>query len=180
MKRSLGILAVLLALTLSAGAALAKDMGGKKGLGYESTLGGVRGIDFLYYLNDHMALEGVLGLEYVSVSSASPMKFMFAPGFRFNFLRAKDANVGIGVRANIGYANEDYAGKSTTHFNLEAPLILEYFLSNNFSIHTEVGLLVDFVPKDFDVLGTGNPKDSTALKLGVPSLGGGLGATFYF
>jgi hypothetical protein len=184
MKRLLGGLAVLLMLTFAAPGAGAKDLPGKFGLGYVCTLGGVPGLDIQYYVTRFIGLEAVLGLDYVSASDFSPLAFKMSLGGRFNFARAKDANLGVALRANIGVSNADYfknkaVTEGSVHFNLEIPLIAEYFLSNHFSVFTQVGLLIDFVPKKGAVL-TGGTPETTEVHFGIPGLQGLLGATFWF
>ncbi len=186
MKRLLGGLLMLVALTFAAPVSQAKDMQGKFGLGYVCTLGGVPGLDIQYYVNRFIGLEAVLGLDYVSASNLSPLAFKMSLGGRFNFARAKDANLGVALRANIGVTNSDYmkakvagATEGSVHFNIEIPLIAEYFLSNHFSIFTQFGLLLDFVPKKGAVLTNGAP-DTTEVHFGLPALQGLLGATFWF
>ncbi len=185
MKRLFGALAVLLMLSFAAPVASAKDLPGKFGLGYVTTLGGVGGLDIQYYVSRFIGLEAVLGLDYISASNVSPLAFKFSLGGRFNFARAKDANLGVAIRANVGIANKDYmaayrgGADSAVHFNLEIPLIAEYFLSSHFSVFTQVGLLIDFVPKNGPVL-TGGAADTTEVHFGIPGLAGLLGATFWF
>lgn len=184
MKRLIGGLAMLLMLTFAAPGAFAKDLPGKFGMGYVSTLGGVGGLDIQYYVTRFIGLEAVLGLDYISASNVSPLCFKMALGGRFNFARAKDANLGVAIRANIGVANKDQMSlsggtDSSVHFNIEIPLIAEYFLSNHFSIFTQVGLLIDFVPKNGAVL-TKGAADTTEVHFGLPALQGLLGATFWF
>jgi hypothetical protein len=200
MRRILGGFAILSLLMFATPDLSAKDLAGKFGLGYESTLGGVSGLDLLYYINRHLALEGVLSMDYVSADPDSPMIFGMTLGGRYNFARAKDANLGLGVRVNIGYGNSDRSkilyGKtedeSIVHFNIEVPIILEYFLSNHFSISTKVGLLIDVIPEKGPVLTPGGvyqetllkedtgSGDTTRISFGAPGLIGALGATFYF
>ena len=194
MRRILGGFAILSLLVFASPDLSAKDLAGKFGLGYESTLGGVRGLDLLYYVNRHLAIEGVLSLDYVSAAEESPMVFGMTIGARYNFARAKDANLGLGVRANIGYGNADRTkvatggadDESIVHFNFEIPIILEYFLSNHFSLSTKVGLLIDLIPEKGAVLHPTNAYnmttggDTTRIAFGAPGLMAALGATFYF
>ena len=186
MKRLLGGLAMLMMLTLAAPGASAKDLPGKFGVGYVRTLGGVGGLDLQYYVTRFIGLEAVLGLDYVSASNLSPVAFKMALGGRFNFARAKDANLGIALRANIGVTNAAYfkqsnplATEGSVHFNLEIPIIAEYFLSSHFSVFTQFGLLIDFIPKNGAVLTSGSP-ETTEVHFGLPALQGLLGATFWF
>lgn len=188
MKRLLGVILTASLIALAAPAAQAKDMPGKFGLGYVETLGGVRGLDIQYYVHRHFGLEAVLGLDYISSKDLSPMAFKMSIGGRYNVARAKDANFGVGLRANIGVGGKDYITVNypeianpelSVHFNLEIPLIFEYFLSNHFSIFTQVGLLIDFVPEKGAVL-TDGAAGTTEVHFGATSLSSLLGATFWF
>lgn len=188
MKRLLSVLLVVSALIAAAPVASAKNLGGKFGLGYTETLGGVRGLDIQYYVTQYLGLEAVLGLDYISSEKLAPLTFKMALGGKFNIARAKNANFGLGLRFNLGFANADYftaklssgeAERGSTHFNVEIPFFFEYFLSNHFSLHTQLGLLIDIIPKDGAVLTGGSP-ENTEIHFGMPGLMGSLGATFWF
>jgi len=59
-------------------------------------------------------------------------------------------------------------------------MFFEYFLSNHFSIFTQVGLLIDFVPEKGSVLTPNASPGTTEVHFGATSLQGLLGATFWF
>ena len=70
-------------------------------------------------------------------------------------------------------------------FNLEFPLIIEYFLSESFSVSVSSGFLLAFIPAEGAVLtpkgnGGGTVPKTIAVGIGAGSITGSLGAVFYF
>ena len=190
--KKLGLLVcALAAMILFAISASAKDMNGKFGVGYDSTLGGVSGLNVKYYIGD-FALWGTLGLDiFAPKSGDNPIGFNFAAGGIFNFARAEQVNLGFGARIDLGYKNKTAMGKADSSFqvNIELPLIMEYFFTDHFSIHTGVGIVVVIVPEKGCTLTpsrspmgitSAQPVQGWGIGIGNGGLLGNAGATFYF
>ena len=174
---------------LFAGTASAKDMTGRFGLGYDATLGGASGLALTYWATNALGIDATIGFALVSTDADTmPMGFMFSLGARYNIARAKDVNLGFGLRVSLAFLNEDAHGTSTFHANIELPLIVEYFFSNHFSINLATGITLAIVPEDGAGLTSlpigGLPNAGTAKDFGLAFGNGGLfgsaGFKFYF
>jgi hypothetical protein len=185
--KKLAVLTTALAL-LVATSAQAKDLGGKFGLGYEATLGGVQGLSLSYFVTHALAIDVLLGLQFVSPDSGDSLfGFNAAIGARYNFARAKDTNLGIGLRVDLGFANKAAMGGADSSFqaNIELPLVVEHFFGEHFAITLATGLTVEIVPEKGQVLTPMGTKLTTPAKgFGLAFFNGGLmghaGFKFYF
>ena len=155
--------------------ASAKDMSGKFGVGFDQTLGGVTGLNLRYFIGD-FCIRGVIGVDFFRPSGGdSSVGVDFALGAMYNFGRTDVVNVGVGVVVDLGWRNqaamsqtrlrcehEIVNGKDTgaqictqeqvggsgssIQFNVEVPIVVEYFFSDHFSIHLGTGLVFVIVP----------------------------------
>lgn len=185
--RKLATLTAAVALLLAT-SAQAKDLGGKFGLGYEATLGGAQGLSIAYWVTHALAIDALLGFQFVSPDQGdSKMALDFAIGARYNFARAKDVNLGIGLKVDLAFLNKAAAGgaDSVFHANIELPLIVEYFFSEHFSINLATGITVEIVPEKGKALTPMGTRIATGGKdFGFAVFNGGLfgsaGFKFYF
>lgn len=205
MRRS--IIVVLALLTLASPAS-AKDMNGKFGVGYTQTIGGVGGFSFRYWATRSIGLELDFGLSFVnSDGDRSTTEFVAAVGLFYALVQHRSTNLLIGVRGDIGFRSQpaastpvlvadgiDNQSASTTseasggilQFNLEFPLMVEYFFTDTFAINLTVGIVLIFVPDGgttvLNTLGPGTvaATDTFAVGIGAGGLLGSAGFTFYF
>jgi len=185
--RKIAVLTTALAL-LVATSANAKDLGGKFGLGYEATLGGVQGLSLSYFVTNALAIDVLLGLQFVSPDSGDSLfGFNAAIGARYNFARAKDTNLGIGLKVDLGFLNKaaNGGGDSTFQANIELPLIVEHFFGEHFAILLATGITVEIAPEKGNALtpmGTGlaTPAKGFGLAFFNGGLFGSAGFKFYF
>lgn len=143
---------LVLGLVLFGGQAVAKDMKGKFGVGGKASLGGVVGFDLIYWLGD-IGIETILDFDlYKPDGGNSQLKFSGSLGAIYNVAKSQNANFGIGLRVNIGVSRLTNPTKTLVQVNLEIPLRVEYFFSDYFAIHFEVGLTFEFYGNDGPVL----------------------------
>ncbi|MFT5429385.1 MAG: hypothetical protein ACI9OJ_000055 [Myxococcota bacterium] len=182
-------------------------MNGKFGLGFTQTLGGVSAMSFRYWVTRDVALEIDFGLSFLDSSGVrTSTEFLGAFGVMYALVQHRTANLMIGLRGDIGFrsqpptsgsvnvtsaANSQSASAiaetdtSLVQFNLEIPLIVEYFFSDSFSINLAVGVVLIFVPEggtilDSTGLGVIDADTDFAVGVGTGGLLGSAGFTFYF
>ncbi len=197
--------ALIVAITVGAGPAHAKDMQGKFGVGFMQSFGGVSGLSLRYWLSRSVALELDTGVAFATnTGGQNSTAFVGAFGVFYAAVQHRTANLLVGVRGDFGVRNapsdapatrlEDavnarsapaagaFSG-STFQFNLEIPLIIEYFLSDSVSLQLATGILLVFVPEQgtfLNVEGIAYEDSSFVLGLGTGGFLGSLGVTFWF
>ena len=82
-------------------------------------------------------------------------------------------------------ASTDAREGDDLQFNIELPIVIEYFLSESFSVSVSTGVLIAFIPEDGAVVTPkGNGSESVPKTIGVGigagSISGSLGAVYYF
>jgi len=188
MKRLSGFLAVLAVLVASS--ASAKDMSGKFGVGYDQSLGGVSGLDLAYFIGD-IKVTGTISFEmFAPKKGDNPTAFAAAIGGLYNIARSEQANLGVGLKIDLGFKNKAAMGGTDSSFqvNIEVPIVAEYFFSDFFSIHAGTGLLFVIVPEKGCALNvpnspnnvTNNGAQGFGFGIGNGSLIGNAGFSFYF
>src|ERR1044071_2990347 len=131
MRRALLVAALL----GTAQVAAAKDMNGRIGIGGATTLGGVRGFDVMYWAG-RMAFNGTAMFLFGSPSEGeSGFAIQLAAGLLFPILQSDSADLSFGGRIDIGAAKDH-----DPQFDIEAPLRIEWYASDHFSLHGEVGI----------------------------------------
>ncbi len=186
------------AVVLPARSALAINVDGKFGVGFETTLSGldgrlgsalqhipdVRPAGFaMRYYAGNVGIEGIVGATF-QASSGTPAEFagFLSVGVLYNVFRAPNVNLSLGVRAITAVARTNTAGVSTGSrigFAAEIPLRVEYFFGAAFAISAAVGPVLNVpVTSDVDPL-TGNTS-SLDISLTRGEYSGGLGFTYYF
>jgi hypothetical protein len=201
LPRLSSILVILTSLCLCA-PATAKNMQGKFGIGYQQTLAGARGLSFSYWAADKLAIDLLIGAQFLlDNDSNSSTGIEWSAGIRYKILSRRRANLSVGIKASGGYSShvsfardvlqDDGTTVSTpdTADNLfqiavEAPIDVEFFFSDAFSINIGVGVMFTKVPEEgaliqgFGLGATGEP-NTTAIGIGAGGLFGMAGFTFY-
>ena len=206
----LGFAGMLLTCLAIGSSADARDMNGKFGLGYSQTMGGVSGIQFKYYVHDFV-VEGTFGFDLFKPSSLDVRTGVKgAVGVIYNFARFEIANLGVGLRADIGWRNgasvaagaigdcvakggdsaecqKNNPASSVWQFNVEIPLVAELYFTDHFAINIQTGVLFTIVnsthkalPQSTGQLATDSPEKGFGFSFGGGSLFGSAGFTVYF
>lgn len=128
-------------LALLATPALAKDLKGNLGVGFNSQLSpqDVDSLSAKYWINNELCVQGILGFRYTD--EADEMDF----GGKLHFKIKDEANLHVDAIAGVGFAyvNPD-RGSSDTATWLSAGMGIEYFFSGlpNLGFSTEVGMTI--------------------------------------
>lgn len=180
----------------------AKNMQGKLGLGYQQALSGVRGLALSYWAGEKLAVDALVGAEFlVDRDDKSSTNVDWGLGLRYRLLSRRQANLSIGLKVTGVYASKlttvtqvtDAGGGSTQtsktsnnllQFAIEAPLDVEFFFSDSFSINIGAGLLLMIVPEEGSLInGTGlgvtTEPGSMGIGIGAGGVFGMAGFTFY-
>lgn len=158
--------------------AAARSNDGRLALGAAQTLGGVSGIDLVRWFGK-VGLNATLGAELVSPEQGDSAKGVaLALGGLYPIASADDAELTIGGRVDLAYFSR--GDQSATQIDLELPLRVEWWLAEALSLSVEVGVVVELVPAEGRVLGSGANAEGTGLSLGDTGLVGGAGFHFYF
>jgi len=172
MRRALAATALAVGM-LAAFDAGAKDMNGRLGVGGARTLAGVGGLDLVYWAGK-LALNGTFQIEYSSPEIGdSDLVLRLAAGALFPIVSGERAELSFGGRVNLS------AG-SGTQISLEAPLRLEWYVNDWFALHGEVGVVIDIVPEDGRVFGSGPSNKGFGFTIGATQLTGGGGFLVIF
>lgn len=194
MKRALALCLMVLLLSLSAPAD-AKNMHGKFGAGYSQTLLGVQGLTFGYWSGPDLQFLMTLGAGFVlDENNANTTSILTSVGFKYVLIATKFANLSAGVKLDVGWSSRQesapVAGQTTVSTNvlqwgLEAPIEVEYFFSDSFSVYLATGVTFTTVPEGGPLLqqtglGKVDQKDFKGVGVGVGGLFGSAGFAFYF
>lgn len=198
MRARATVLGATLALALAAAPRVgAKDLAGRFGVGVVQSLGGVSGLAFRLWPSERLGLEAIAGVQIIVPRSSSQSKLATtvrgSVGVVYNVARSLHANLGLGGRVSVGYRSESAAQlldpeatSAITQVNLELPsVVLEFFLSDSFSVSVATGILIDLVPssgRTLDVPGQEgfDAPSTTIVDIGVGALTGSLGIVYYF
>jgi hypothetical protein len=159
----------------------ARDMNGRLGLGGARTLAGVQGIDVTYWAG-RLGLVGTLNIfmGFPEEDAPDPDAFFkpaVALGAIFPFIANDRAELSIGGRVNLAIAHGE------TQISLEAPLRIEWYVTDHLSLHGEVGLVIEIVPEEDRLLTAAGGTDGmngTGIILGGTNLSAGAGFSFFF
>ena len=209
MGRHILIVPVLVALLLVPGMSEAKNMQGKLGFGYQSALTGARGFTLTYWAAEHFALQFLAGAEFkLNEKNDVNTTIHFGLGGRFVVMSTRSANLSIGLRAVMAYAPnlwvhatslrctpdradsvcvEEISTSTVTNvlqFGIEAPIEVEYFFSDAFSIMLGAGVMAMFVPKHGALLepwglGAVHDADYKGIGIGTGAIFGAAAFNFY-
>jgi len=201
MRGSAAWIVLVLALSLWAvGPAEAKNMHGKFGGGFQSTLLSARGLSFSYWTSPRLAISMLVGVGFV-LGDTDTTTILGSGGLRYVVHDTRFANLSVGARVDFGWANKiPYSGPdgkhaftttSATQWGIELPVEVEYFLSDAFSVNLGTGVTFTMVPDlaEEDVnaallrqegLGAATKNNETGIAIGAGALFGDAGFTFYF
>jgi hypothetical protein len=166
---------LLLSMAVMASVASAKDTIGKFGIGGNTTLGEISGLNVVYQTSKLLVLDATLGLNYVSPGS-SDASSVFGWGVAahafLNFADYQAANLLLGVGANVG--GDDLDNTEGVDFSIEAPLRLMWHASDHIAFFTQTGLFFDITQDRLE-------DAENDFRFGIRTdLLGSAGATFYF
>ncbi|MBN2038147.1 MAG: hypothetical protein JW768_15505 [Chitinispirillaceae bacterium] len=157
--------------------AFAREMDGSFGIGGNTTLGGVQGIHLRYFVTHNLAVDGTLGFQFINpgeedAQNETTLSFDLTGMLLFAQLQSMHFLLGLG----FGWQYHSDYERSSDLF-AEVPVQYEYFVGDRFSLHVELGLVLDFMqarqynPLDID------SDIRVALKSDMLA---GAGFTFYF
>lgn len=189
--------AVLLGLIALSPQAQAKDMEGRLGIGMEQSLGGVSGLTVRFWPTQELGINLTAGfrLFFGDVSTGGDFGTSVATsvGVVYNFSQALHANLGIGLRVGVGYNSETMNAAlnpgstgSVLQLLVEGPLlVMEFFLSDRFSISASTGVLFNWVSADGVAITTPGQEDlekpdSLVIDFGGGGLSATVGLVYYF
>ena len=169
-------LVFVFALGLTSEAFARDDLARHFGVGVDSSLSTYgsdgHGISAVYFINKMFGLQLIFGLNMTTATVKSPDTTYDTTIVEYNIslraliaaIRTKDvhlsflAGFNFSGRAADGFdsSNEDYA-KYNDGFQVSFDLGIrpEYFISTNFSIHTQVGIGINIITNDGSALSTG-------------------------
>ncbi len=184
---------VLATLGGHADGASAKDLKGRFGIGVEQALNGVTGLTARYWMLQELGLHVTVGARIIALSDndALATTVQASVGLIYNVARSVHANLGIGARVGLGFRSKtaaqlvDSGARGDAYqVNIEVPaLVLEFFLSDSFSISVATGIVVMIVPEHGATLGDGDETtvpNSVIIDLGAGSVTGTIGVVYYF
>jgi len=175
----------------AASPAEAKELNGRFGLGLEQSLGGVSGVTMRYWPGAKFGILATIGADFLTQTD---FKFLntnvgVSAGFVYNFAESLHANLGAGLRLALGfetgYDSNDEQDGAVFQFDIELPVMTEFFLSDSFSVSVCVGVVIAMIPITGPVF-----KDSTApetesynaetVHFGIGSFTSQVGIVYYF
>lgn len=164
------------------------DNAGKLGIGYQTSLGGARGLSVRFGAGP-IVLSGMVALRLIS-PDAEDQEARFgtelAIGVGLPIQRWDGTHFGLGVRAAVGLQHAQNHGDDrdarpyVDPFGLafEIPLYVEAWLSKRIAVQVEMGLVLNVVGDD------GSPLNARPAGLGLGIGSGGLfgsaGVHYYF
>ena len=186
MKRLMALVLLVATVMVAPSTAGARDMNGSFGIGAQRTLAGVSGFDVVYWIGK-MALNATISIYYFNESSSgaegdgnSGINLGLAAGALFPFLTSDRFDLSIGGRIDISTRDG-----GCSQLGLEAPLRLEWFVTDHFAIHGEVGVVIELIPSEGrNITPSGLPGvpagKGTGFYAGNTGLTGGAGFNFIF
>jgi hypothetical protein len=166
---------LLLSMAVMASMANAKDTIGKIGVGGNTTLGEISGLNVVYQTSKMLVFDATLGLNYVSPGSSDSVS-VFGWGVAahafLNFADFEFANLLLGVGVNVG--GNDLENTEGVDFSVEAPMRLVWHASEHIAFFTQTGVFFDITQDRLE-------DTDNDFRFGIRTdLLGQAGATFYF
>jgi len=221
MKKShvLSAIALLIVMAIPAVASAEKgvkytDKAGRFGIGADTTLGGVGGLSARFQVAKNFGVQAIVGFTRVGLdfkdeqdtTSATSTSQQIAGALRGDigiaFTNKAAVSIVFGVDIFSDSTSTDFTAanlndqeQSDTRFAFEAGLKVEYFFSDFFSVHTEVGFLFALVnraeeaafitnragvPIGSGAAGATNNADGSVIIFGLGDTFGNAGFTFWF
>ncbi len=173
MRRAIVVpLFVLSVLAAVPSSAAATPTNGNFGFGGKLTLGGVAGLDALYWFGD-FAIEGVMGFRYFTNEDPFDDSFLLGVAFGgfYKVADSPDSHFAFGGRFDI-LAAENGGGTMTidnddVEFGIELLTRAEHYFDEHFALNFEVGIGMLF-------------GDDVRFTLGETWLVAGAGFNYYF
>jgi len=166
--------------------ATARDMSGKGGIGVMTTLMGAPNFVFRYWAGS-VATELHVGGDIRQPEGQPRLTRVRAGvGVHYRLLDTQRVSASLGARGLFGLIYQD---RSSVGGAIEAPLQVEYFLSDNLSFQAGVGLVADvsgergnpLTAQVSGIVGRGETGVDTGISLKLTGgYSGGLGLTYYF
>jgi hypothetical protein len=171
--------------------AQAKDLNGRFGLGLEQSLGGVSGVTLRYWPGAKFGILATIGADVLTQTDFKFLntKVAASAGFVYNFAESLHANLGAGLRLAIGfetnYNSSEESDGAVFQFDIELPVMTEFFLSDSFSVSLAVGVVIAMIPLSGAVFkGAGVPDTESysaeTIHFGIGSFTSQLGIVYYF
>ncbi|HKA91768.1 MAG TPA: hypothetical protein VKE22_29095 [Haliangiales bacterium] len=174
---------------LGAGGAHAAEAthSGKLGIGGSQTTGGVTGVNVVYWPGP-FALDFTAGLDLTFPSDGNgAVRFVLAAGAFYPLLASTGADFSIGGRFDFGVGKVTYGPGTSPEAGLqidfEIPARLEWWVTDHFSLHAELGLAIEIVTNTtrvFAAAGGNAQADGFGIVLPGTRVVGTGGFTFYF
>lgn len=191
---------VVLALVMVPDVASAKDMTGRFGIGGDVTAAGVSGVSARFQVAKNFGIQAVANFDQVSGTDESgndDVDFTvrrIAVAIRGDIVVAFTRNANLSIFFGINIISEsvdsdddnDDNDVDASAFPFEAGLRAEYFFSNFFSVHTEVGIVVAFFDEENQGVAGANTGGAlvegsgTLFEIGATDVFGSAGFTFWF
>jgi hypothetical protein len=156
--------------------ALARNMNGKLGFGYQRTMLGVQGFSVGYWMTQKLALQMTAGLGFErfdinddgTASEVWTTALLGAAGLKYVMYGTKFANLSVGALFDFGWTNKLLYSKQSSstandgtvttdtsqgvennrmQWGVEIPLEIEFFFSDAFSINLATGMFFTISPK---------------------------------
>ena len=133
--------------------ASAKDVGGRLGFGVEHSISGITGATVRYWFSPDFGATASAGVDVAGIVKGQNPKTTFDGSLTalYRVVGSVHANLGIGLRLAVGYqsreaalVDDETATGGVTRFRIEIPVVLEFFLSDHFSISAGTGAGVAF------------------------------------
>jgi hypothetical protein len=149
---------------------------GTIGVGFVQTISGLTGAEVEYHL-DHILISGAIDFGYLHQKNISPASVIgFGIGAFYGLAARGSGALFLGGRLVI--AGVDNGPMDGVQVNFEVPMRLQWYISEHFSAHAEVGVALRVSGAGGDLL-DGRGKGVT-FTIGSTNLINTVGGTIYF
>jgi hypothetical protein len=134
---------------MMASVAAAKDMTGKFGVGGNSTLGGVRGLNLVMQPSKMLMVDATVDFNFLQPGEPDDADAQTSWGVGahayLNFADFDNSNLFMGLGVNLSGNNSD--NEEGLNLSVELPLRPTWYFNDHFAIFTQVGILVDIMQR---------------------------------